>query len=529
MPACKNCNHNFEIKEEDFEFYKKLNVPPPTHCPDCRFQRRMAWRNEKILYQSKCALCKKEMISCFPADSEYTVYCQDCWWSDKWDPEDYARDYDFNKPFFENFNALLKEVPQFNLTNIRETNENCDYVNYVSHAKNCYLVFAANWLENIMYSDYIWHSKDCVDCSYCRESELCYFCMDIDNSYNCQHLQQSKTCVDCVLGYGLINCKNCFGCVNLINGEYYFFNEKLLPAEYRKKVGEIMRKQNTFNELREKFYKFSLDFPRKFAYQISCENSTGDGIKNCNNCQDVFDGEEGENLKWMINFPGHTKDCYDISGCAEIEMSMECSCSGISTYAVEFCHAVFNSQNILYSAFIDGSKNIFGSSGIRKGEYYILNKKYSQQSFDNLKMKIVEQMKKDGEYGEFFPAKISPYNYNDTVAQDIFPLEKEIALRKNYKWYEESGKKANPDVLICHDCEQNFQIIPQEEKFYKNQNIFIPDKCYKCRYKERISKRNPRKLWERKCDKCGKYIKTTYCPEKEEVIYCEHCYNKEIY
>jgi len=40
--------------------------------------------------------------------------------------------------------------------------------------------------------------------------------------------------------------------------------------------------------------------------------------------------------------------------------------------------------------------------------------------------------------------------------------------------------------------------------------------------------RNPRKLYDRKCDKCSIDIKTTYSPERPEIVYCEECYNKEI-
>jgi len=40
--------------------------------------------------------------------------------------------------------------------------------------------------------------------------------------------------------------------------------------------------------------------------------------------------------------------------------------------------------------------------------------------------------------------------------------------------------------------------------------------------------RNPRKLYERVCDKCGKDMITTYSPERPEVVYCESCYNKEV-
>jgi CxxC-x17-CxxC domain-containing protein len=44
-----------------------------------------------------------------------------------------------------------------------------------------------------------------------------------------------------------------------------------------------------------------------------------------------------------------------------------------------------------------------------------------------------------------------------------------------------------------------------------------------------MAQRNPRKLYERKCHKCDKEIKTTYSPDRKELVYCEECYNKEIY
>jgi CxxC-x17-CxxC domain-containing protein len=40
--------------------------------------------------------------------------------------------------------------------------------------------------------------------------------------------------------------------------------------------------------------------------------------------------------------------------------------------------------------------------------------------------------------------------------------------------------------------------------------------------------RNPRKLYERKCDKCGISMITSYSPEREEIVYCEECYNKAV-
>src|SRR3989338_6874461 len=96
---CQNCKKDFTIEPDDFGFYEKMKVPPPTFCPECRSQRRNAWRNNTSLYSRKCDLCNKFIISLYSPDSGLTVYCNKCWWSDKWDPKDYGAGYDFLKPF----------------------------------------------------------------------------------------------------------------------------------------------------------------------------------------------------------------------------------------------------------------------------------------------------------------------------------------------------------------------------------------------------------------------------------------------
>lgn len=108
---CQNCKNEFTIEPEDFEFYDKIKVPAPTFCPECRFQRRLMSRNEHALYKRNCDLCGKSMITMFSPDNPHKVYCEPCWWSDKWGAEKYARNYDPNRNFFEQFLELKKEVP----------------------------------------------------------------------------------------------------------------------------------------------------------------------------------------------------------------------------------------------------------------------------------------------------------------------------------------------------------------------------------------------------------------------------------
>ena len=71
---CKQCSQVFPIYQEDQDFYDKISpvfhkqtfqIPMPTLCPECRQQRRLAWRNDRKLYKRKCDATGKEIISVF--------------------------------------------------------------------------------------------------------------------------------------------------------------------------------------------------------------------------------------------------------------------------------------------------------------------------------------------------------------------------------------------------------------------------------------------------------------------------------
>jgi hypothetical protein len=57
-----------------------------------------------------------------------------------------------------------------------------------------------------------------------------------------------------------------------------------------------------------------------------------------------------------------------------------------------------------------------------------LNRQYTKEEYELLVPKIIEKMMSDGEWGEFFPAILSPFGYNETVAQEYFPLTREELL-----------------------------------------------------------------------------------------------------
>ena len=153
--TCQNCKAEFVIEPEDFKFYEKISVPPPTWCPECRMVRRMMFRNERTLYRRKCDLCEKDTLSIYSNSAPFVIYCYECFYSDRWDPLSYGQPYDFNKPFFQQFLELQLRTPKLALLKSHDL-VNSEYTNHVAASKNCYLIFA---------------SVNNEDCSYCTFSQ----------------------------------------------------------------------------------------------------------------------------------------------------------------------------------------------------------------------------------------------------------------------------------------------------------------------------------------------------------------------
>jgi hypothetical protein len=75
----------------------------------------------------------------YSPDKKYRVYEQKFWWSDNWNPLDYGKDFDFSRPFFEQFDELYKKVPLISLWNINA--ENSEYNNNCFSLKDSYMSF----------------------------------------------------------------------------------------------------------------------------------------------------------------------------------------------------------------------------------------------------------------------------------------------------------------------------------------------------------------------------------------------------
>ncbi|MEK7166957.1 MAG: hypothetical protein AAB732_00885, partial [Patescibacteria group bacterium] len=286
---CQNCQKEFTIEPEDFEFYEKMKVPSPTFCPECRMIRRFVWRNELSLYKRKNDFLKEEnIISVISSDKTYKVYDQKYWWSDNWDAMDYGQDYNWNKSFFEQFKELLKDVPMIALFNGNAIRS--EYCQHGLDSKDCYLISAALENENMMYSNRIWNCADSLDIYLGTGLQLCY---GIFNCYDSYYLFYSKNCRNCrnsAFLFDCVNCNDCFGCANLRNKSYFIFNKPYLKEEYKKKMQEFnLGSYKNFLEISEKFQKVFKTALYKYANLRKAVNVIGDNVEQGKNCYFCFD------------------------------------------------------------------------------------------------------------------------------------------------------------------------------------------------------------------------------------------------
>ncbi|MFC1656025.1 hypothetical protein ACFL3C_04090 [Patescibacteria group bacterium] len=77
---CTICSKEFEIVPQEIEFYKKKGIKIPIYCPDCRAKQRVDLRNDRTMYKRSCDSCKNSLISTYPPESKYIVYCLKCYW-----------------------------------------------------------------------------------------------------------------------------------------------------------------------------------------------------------------------------------------------------------------------------------------------------------------------------------------------------------------------------------------------------------------------------------------------------------------
>lgn len=585
---CQNCKNDFIIEPEDFEFYAKIEVPPPTWCPQCRMQRRMVWRIGTSLHRRPDSRTSKTIFSSFSAKVPFPVWELEDWNSDLFDGTDYGRDYDWDKPFFEQFRDLLQVVPQpsRNILNLVRS----DYTDNATSIEDCYLIFAAFQNRNCAYGYTVLYSNDSFDITHASNLDLCYEDLSCKSSYrtlysiNCQNARDSYFCKDS------IEISDCFGCIGLRKKQYCIFNVQYSKEEYFERIKSFNLQsysgvENARTLAREHF----LNYPLRYASTLRTVNSSGEYLTNTKDVRKSFQISDGENIKYSQHLTMPTKDSYDYSNWGDnAELIYECAGVGHDISRIKFSHHCFPAcKDLEYAINCRNSSDLFGCIGIKKKQYCILNKQYSKEEYETLLPKIKSHMMEAPftdtqgriyRYGEYFPPSFAPHGYNTTIAYPYFPLLKAAALTAGFDWEVPEAKSYQttihaadlpdsisdiPESIVgevircaheetCADnCSGAFRILKNELAFYRQLQIPVPRLCFSCRFARRNQDFSKPIFYTRPCQcagarslnsvyqntarhghhgeaACPNTFETSYSPERPEIVYCEQCYQQEF-
>jgi hypothetical protein len=418
-------------------------------------------------------------------------------------------------------------------------------------------------------------------------------------SSQCEDSYNLALCKDCV------GCNDCFGCVGLRRKSYCLWNEQLSKEEYLKRLAEYdLGSHRSVEKLKAQAKAFWLTFPNKYIEGYQNTSVSGNYIDHSKNVRQSFLIRESENLRYcqyVQELPG-SRYCYDYTAWGDSnEFIYECSACGIGTNRIKFCYNVQeNVHDIEYSYMCSGSSDLFGCVGLRKKQYCILNKRYEKGDYEALVKKIKENMDampytdakgRVYKYGEFFPVELSPFAYNETLAQEYFPKTKEETLAEGYTWRDTAEKNYVPtvaagdlpdnikdvqdsvtdEIIRCatvspdtttgsigsrgpdprvSGCTGAFRIVPQELQFYRKTGLPLPRLCPKCRTFERLAQRTGLQVYSRTCqctgarsengvyvntvphahgaEHCPNEFETSYPPDSLAIVYCEACYQSEV-
>ncbi len=544
--TCAVSGTQFPIYQSDLEFYGKISptfagnkflIPTPTLCPEERQRRRLSFRNERKLYRRQCDASKKSIISIYSPDKPFKVYDQHIRWSDSRDPMDYGREFDFSKMFTENFRELMKVVPLNSL--YIKNSENCSYNSVITDSKNCYWCTSTWYVENVMYSSLTGWLTNCMDSHRLLYSENCYWCIDCANCYGCSYLYACTQCTNCMFCIGLNNKTNCILNKQYSKSEYEQILKTLDYTEYYNKRLTLKEKQIQTNKNTES------------------DNVYWSQIRSSKSSTFVFDVVDLENCKYMFIAWLKLKDSYDCSGWDVFQSSLCYECGMIPmNHQLLSCYSVRESKYLSYCFNCYSCSDCFWCIWLRNKQYCIFNKQYTKEEYEKEVAKIITHMQSTWERGEFFHPSLSPFWYNETVAQEYYPLTEQTAPAS---WFARCSYSADPTIpdwvptikrndysdtqrnellqsdnlenliFICSVSHRPFRLQKAEIEFYRKHHLPIPHKHPDIRHQERMKLRPWRTLYLRTCDCCGTKMLSVYPPDYDWKVYCEACYQKEVF
>lgn len=486
---------------------------------------------------------KKNIISVFSPYCPYPVWHYDEWIAHSNPP---SSQYDTSKDFWQQTWEIFSQSPIPH--NVGIWNQNAEYADDCWYSKNIYLCHSLFECEDIKYCFRVVWLKNCQFCVFSFESELC---VDLIYGFNCYNLQYAidvKRCKNSAFLFDCQDCEDCFLCWNLRNKRYCILNKQYTKEEYLKEREKYnLNSKQQYKNLKNIFSQhITKQAWWKAIHFEKVENSTGDYLNECKNCESCFYIDKGEDSSFWVRSHGINKGKYFISA-FHSENIYYSTLAQDHCYNIAFCSNVVRSKNLEYCMNCFECENCFLCNGLVQKKYYIFNKQFEKESFEIEKQRIIDDMKQKGVYGQFFPPYFAPTWYNESLSWVYDPLSLQ---EQKELWYRieptEHGEAQNfksieqlPDILWDESVEwgywdageqRPFQILADDIIFYKKVWVPVNDMFYIRRLKENFTWMfSTYSLRKTQCAWTGKEIFTVLPQKLDGRILSQEAYEKEIY
>jgi hypothetical protein len=405
--------------------------------------------------------------------------------------------------------------------------------------------------EDILYSASIFGDcRQVVDSYYIRYGDSLYENIMTNHCYKCSYAYFSNECVDSDFIFDCRNCQSCFGCVNLRNKKYCWFNEQLTKEEYQKRRSEVDLGSREIAALyKKKFWDFVKANPVRSSRIFLSENVSGNDIRESKDCYQGFQVENSEHTRYTL-MSNYLKDSMDVSFAGYAERLYDTQNVGMNSANVKFSFAGKEILDSEYTMSCNNCSNLFGCIGLKNTSYAIFNKVYEPKEYFEKLDEIKTAMLEKGEYGEFFPMLYAPYPYNSSLAHIIFPMTKEEVLARGLFWQDDiETDTTNINLISINDLpddikdvptdittkavvgersQKPFRFVPQEIEFYKNNTIALPSLTPYERIMDRFAIMNNLRLIDDFCFECGKPIISAHSTKEGYKPFCAECFRAEF-
>jgi hypothetical protein len=564
-----------------------LPLPFPTICHECRNRKQLVFRNERRLYRRTCDATSKPILSRYAPEYPSKVYDSDYRRSVEWDPKEYGIEYTHGK-FLEQLKQLKEVIPKVWLITVNC--QNSEYTNHCMNNKNCYIVSLTAEAEHCYYGRYLvnaFKTMDCFDvldtshlydCTRIIKSQTCIHCDDVENSENIYFSHSVKNSQNIIFGFNVLNKKNMIGDDEVSEQAIAEFKEKLKSRDFYE---ECISK---FNELRKQ------QLIQKSVDNALCTNVIGDSLRYGENlflCFMMKDENGSKDCRYMFDSV-NIMDSMDVysSGLSWCELLYNSQGSAHSNRSVALAMSIQTAYGY-YNEECFHSDHLLGCFGIKNSSYCILNKQYSQEEWERIAVNILHELQKQGTWWDFFDTDLSGFPYNDTMVYDFYPIQRIRILDKEtiinpsghgtvtilepdkfisdallalwgkeqikIRWRTRENEITVPDTmqrikavtlpdniddvddsildkaLICEVSGVPFRVIKQELALYRKMWLPLPRLHPEMRHQQRLRRIPPKTLYVRTCDACKKDMLSVHLQGAPYKVYCEACYDHEIY